>query len=176
MTTANNNTEAASAHPATEGNTSKLSADRRELFIERILDAPRELVFKAWTNPKHITKWWGPKGFTNPVVEMDVRPGGKLVIHMADPDGNIYPMTGVYLEVVEPERLVIKTNALEGEDGNSLLEGLSTVTFADYKGKTKMTLHEVITKAAPAAEGSLSGMEEGWNQSLDSLTQLLATL
>ncbi len=75
-------------------------------MITRTFDSPRELVFKAWTDPKHVTQWWGPHGFTNPVCELDVRPGGAIRIHMRGPDGTVYPMTGTFHEVVEPERLV----------------------------------------------------------------------
>jgi uncharacterized protein YndB with AHSA1/START domain len=72
----------------------------RELVITRTFDAPRELVFKAWIDPKHLAQWWGPKYFTNPVCEVDARPGGSLLIHMAGPDGTIYPMRGVFNERV----------------------------------------------------------------------------
>src|ERR1700739_5045499 len=77
----------------------------REVIITRIFDAPRELVFKAWTDPKHVAQWWGPKGFTNPVCELDVRVGGAIRIHMRSPDGSVYPMKGEFREIVPPERL-----------------------------------------------------------------------
>jgi len=91
-----------------------------ELVPTRVFDAPRELVWKVWTDPKHVARWWGPHGFTNPVCELDVRPGGAIRIHMRGPDGTVYPMTGVYLEVVEPERIVFTSAAL-GADGNPML-------------------------------------------------------
>ena len=146
----------------------------RELVITRIFDAPRELVFKAWTDPKHVAQWWGPKEFTNPVCELDVRPGGAILIHMRGPDDVVYPMKGVYREIVPPERLVFTDSAFEDEEGNPQLEDLTTVTFVEHEGKTKLTLHAVVVKAAPAVEGALEGMEEGWNQSLDRLTEHLA--
>ena len=71
----------------------------RELVLARVFDAPREVVFKAWTNVEHLKRWWGPKNFTNPVCEVDVRPGGAMRIHMRGPDGTIYPMTGVFQEI-----------------------------------------------------------------------------
>jgi uncharacterized protein YndB with AHSA1/START domain len=83
-------------------------------------------------------------------------------------------MKGVFREIVEPERLVFTTSAFEDEEGNPQLEDLTTVTFVDHEGKTKLTLHAVVVKAAPAVEGALEGMEEGWNQSLDRLTEHLA--
>ncbi len=144
------------------------------LVITRVFDAPRELVFKAWTDPKHVAQWWGPKGFTNPVCELDVRPGGAIRIDMRGPDGVLYPMKGVFHEIVEPARLVVTTSALEDEEGNPQLEVLTTVTFAEHNGKTKLTLQAVVVTAAPAAAGALAGMEQGWRQSLDRLAEYLA--
>jgi uncharacterized protein YndB with AHSA1/START domain len=143
----------------------------RELIMTRIFDAPRELVFKAWTDPKHVARWWGPNGFTNPVCEMDLRPGGSFRIVMRAPDGVDYPTTGVFREIVEPERLVF-TNVALGKEGNPVLEGLTTVTFVEHDGKTKLTLHSLQTSAVgfvAEAEPKLEGMEEGWRQSLDRL-------
>src|SRR5580704_17141265 len=105
------------------------AAPEREVIITRIFDAPRSLVFKAWTDPKHIQRWWGPKGFTNPVCELDVRVGGAWRIVMRGPNGVDYPGSGVYREIVEPERLVF-TNIAEDQEGNKLLDGFTTVTFA----------------------------------------------
>ena len=83
------------------GASSSADADlaQRELTIARIVDASRELVFKAWTDPKQVAQWWGPKGFTNPVCEMDVRPGGAFRIVMRAPDGIEYPTTGIFSEI-----------------------------------------------------------------------------
>jgi uncharacterized protein YndB with AHSA1/START domain len=156
---------------ATNSNTTNTGLP--EVLITRIFNAPRELVYRAWTDPKQMAQWWGPRYFTNPVCEMDVRPGGAILIHMQDPDGVVYPMKGVFQEVVEPERLVFTSSAFEGEDGSSLLEDTTTVTFEEQDGKTKLTVHSVITKAAPGAEGALAGMEEGWTQSLDKLAEYL---
>jgi uncharacterized protein YndB with AHSA1/START domain len=169
MSQTNNNvgTPASTSQPVTAGHV---------VVITRILDAPRDLVFKAWTDPKHLARWWGPKWFTNPVCEVDVRPGGAIRIDMRAPDGVVYPMKGVFHEVVEPERLVFTSSALEDEDGNPRLENLNTVTFAEHEGKTKLTVRAVVVKAEPGSEGALAGMEEGWSQSLDSLTELLASI
>jgi uncharacterized protein YndB with AHSA1/START domain len=102
-----------------------------DLVITRMFDAARELVFKAWTDPKQMAQWWGPKGFTNPVCELDVRPGGAILIHMRGPDGVIYPMYGTFHEIVEPERLVMTTSAVPDEAGSDQLEVLNTITFAE---------------------------------------------
>ena len=80
-----------------------------------MFDAPRELVFKAWTDPKQVAQWWGPHGFSNPVCELGLRPGADIRIHMRGPDGTVYPMTGVYHEIVKPERLVFNSAALGAE-------------------------------------------------------------
>src|SRR5258705_11639360 len=77
----------------------------REVTITRLVGAPRELVFRAWTDPKHLAQWWGPRGFTNPVCEVDLRVGGALRIVMRAPNGTEYPMRGVFREIVAPERL-----------------------------------------------------------------------
>ena len=146
----------------------------RELVITRIFDAPRELVFKAWTDPRHVAQWWGPKGFTNPVCEMDLRPGGALRIVMRAPDGAEHPMKGVFREIVEPERLVFTNIAVDAQ-GNTLLEGLTIVTFAEHGGKTKLTLQTSAAGVAAEAAQMLAGMEQGWTESLDRLEDRLRT-
>jgi uncharacterized protein YndB with AHSA1/START domain len=162
MTAANRDPGAATAQapPATTG---------RELVLTRTIDAPRSLVFKVWTDPEHLARWWGPHGFTNPVCEVDVRPGGEIRIDMAGPDGTVHPMKGVFREVVEPERLVFTTTAMEDEQGRPRLETLNTVTFAEHDGKTTLTLRAVVLVAAPEAAGAIGGMEAGWSQSLERL-------
>ena len=144
-----------------------------ELVLTRIFDAPRELVFKAWTDPKIVAQWWGPHRFTNPVCELDARPGGAIRIHMRGPDGTVYPMTGVYQEVVEPERIVFTSAALDVA-GNPMFELLTTVTFAEEGGKTKQILRTRVIKSTAEAAPYLAGMEAGWTQSLERLTVYLA--
>ncbi len=146
---------------------------QQELVITRIFDAPREVVFRAWTDVEQLAKWWGPKGFTNPVCKVDVQPGGVIYIEMRGPDGASYPMGGTFHEVVAPERLVFTSTALLDESGNPQLENLNTVTFEDYNGKTKLTLHVRVMKATPAAAPALAGMELGWSMSLDRLAMLV---
>ncbi len=144
------------------------------LVITRIFDAPRDLVFKMWTDSHHMAQWWGPNGFTNPVCQLDVRPGGAIRIDMRGPDGVVYPMGGFFHEIVKPERLVFTARAIEDKEGKPQLEVLTTITFAELGGKTKLTLQAVVVKSAPAAAAALAGMEEGWKQSLDKLEQYLA--
>ena len=142
----------------------------RVLKIERVFDAPRSLVFKAWTESEHMARWWGPRGFKSEVLKNELRPGGSYRIHMRGPDGTVYPMTGVFQEVVEPERLVSTSAALD-EKGDPLFEVLNTVTFAEQGGKTKLTLHARVTKTTAKAARYLAGMEQGWSQSLDRLAE-----
>jgi uncharacterized protein YndB with AHSA1/START domain len=148
-------------------------SNEQDLVITRILDAPRELVFRVWTEPKHLAEWWGPRGFTNPVCEVDARPGGAILIHMRGPDGTVHPMFGVYQEIVRPERLVFTSGALDKE-GNPLFEVLTIVTFAEQGTKTKLTMHAKVISSTPAAAPMLAGMEEGWKQTLDRLAEYIA--
>jgi uncharacterized protein YndB with AHSA1/START domain len=141
--------------------------------IVRAFNAPRALVWQAWTESKMMAQWFGPKHFTNPVCEVDARPGGKLRIVMRGPDGNEYPCAGVFREVVAPERLVFTNNAVD-KDGKILLEGLTTVTFAEHGGKTTMTLKTHTVGRVPLAKQMLAGMKAGWTQSIDKLQELVA--
>ena len=145
----------------------------RELVLTRIFDAPRELVFAAWTEPKHLAQWWGPKSFTNPVCEVDLRVGGALKIVMRAPDGAEHPMKGVFRDVTPPERLEF-TNMAVDKDGATLLEGITTVTFAVLGDKTKVTLNTRMMGKVAIAAMMLEGMEMGWTQSLDRLGDYLS--
>jgi len=147
-----------------------------ELRITRTFAAPRSLVFKAWTDPAQVAQWWGPAGFTNPVCEVDARPGGAMRIHMRGPDGAVYPMTAVFSEIVEPERIVFTTAAHVDESGEALFEVLNTVTFAEQGGKTTLTV--VARPLDPPADAApyLSGMEQGWSQSIDRLAEFITAI
>src|SRR5271155_561565 len=100
----------------------------REITITRTFDAPRALVFEAWTDAKVLAQWWGPQGFTNPRCEFDAKVGGVIRIDMRAPDGAIYPMQGEVREIVSPERLVFTNMALDA-NGSPVTAGLTTVTF-----------------------------------------------
>lgn len=140
--------------------------------ITRAINAPRERVFKAWIVPEQMAQWWGPQGFTNPVCEVDPRPGGRILIHMRAPDGTVHPMTGTFHEVVEPERLAFVAFA-EDHDGNALLESHTTVTFTERNGQTMVTVEAKAVGLAPIAPQMLAGMNAGWTQSLERLTALM---
>jgi uncharacterized protein YndB with AHSA1/START domain len=141
--------------------------------IVRVFDAPRALVWHAWTDPKMMAQWFGPRGFTSSVPELDARAGGKLRIVMHGPDGNDYPMKGVFLEVKAPERLVYSFVAVDNA-GNALLEGDTTLTLAEHDGKTTLTVKSRAVGRVPIAPQMLAGMDAGWNQSIDKLGELVA--
>jgi uncharacterized protein YndB with AHSA1/START domain len=149
------------------------SNPRTEVTLTRIFDAPRELVWKAWTDPAMLARWWGPHGFTNPRCEADVRVGGKILIHMRAPNGSIFPMTGTFDEIAEPECLVFRAVPVD-DNGTALLESLTTVTFHDLGGRTKVIVHASAAPLQPVADQMLKGMEAGWSQSLERLAELVA--
>lgn len=155
---------------------------KTDLIITRVFDAPQEHVWKAWTYPKVFTQWWGPKNFTTPVIEADLRVGGKYLYCMRSPDGKDYWGTGVYREILPMEKLVM-TDSFADEQGNVVpashygmkgrwpKELLVAVTFTEKNGKTTMTLHH---KGMPS--GKMRDMTAaGWSESFDKLAALLAT-
>lgn len=154
----------------------------QEVFITRVLDAPRDVVFKAWTDCERLMGWWGPNDFATPFCKIDLRPGGVFRNCMRSPDGRDYCGTGVYREVVEPERIVF-TDSFADEQGNPVpatyygmspswpMEMLVTVTFAEHEGKTKLTLRHDLGYV-PASERDMC--QQGWSESLDKLAGVLA--
>jgi uncharacterized protein YndB with AHSA1/START domain len=144
-----------------------------DLVVTRTFNAPRGLVFQAWMDPASVAQWWGPRGFTNPVCELDVRPGGAMRIHMRAPDGTVYPMAGRYEEIVEPERIVFVGSALDA-NGRPLFEVRHTVTFAEHGGTTTLTVTAHVLTATPEAAPHLRGAEAGWTQQLERLEASLA--
>ncbi|MBW4538402.1 MAG: SRPBCC domain-containing protein [Myxacorys chilensis ATA2-1-KO14] len=152
----------------------------RTITITRIFNAPRELVFKVWTDPKHIEQWWGPKGFTTRVLELDLRPGGRSRYVMVGPDGTEYPGKGVFREIVPPERIVTTDEFGEGFDkvmDADLPQGMVvTALFEELDGKTKLTLQIVHESADDRRKHEEMGVVAGWNSSFDCLDEYLATL
>jgi uncharacterized protein YndB with AHSA1/START domain len=147
----------------------------REVTLTRLLDAPRELVWAAWTDPVRMAQWWGPHQFTNPVCEIDGRVGGRFLVHMKAPDGTVYPMTGTFTEVVKPERLRFKAFA-EALDGTKYLESDTVVTFEADGNRTRLTVKASARGLHPAAPQMLSGMDAGWSQSLERLASLVGSM
>jgi uncharacterized protein YndB with AHSA1/START domain len=143
----------------------------RELVVTRILDAPRALVFQAWTEPDRAARWWGPQGFTTLYCDMDVRPGGTFRASMRSPAGTVHWRRGVYREVVEPERLVF-TFAWEDAEGKPGLQTLVTVTFADLDGKTELTLRQGVFETVAARDDH----RRGWTSTLARFAEYLANV
>lgn len=148
---------------------SPAEAAQRELVITRVFDAPRSLVFKAWTEPERVMCWLGPKGFTALEFEMDLRPGGAWRSRMRSPEGTEYANGGIVREIVEPERLVF-TFAWDDEDGKPGREMLVAITFAEREGGTEMTFTQAVFESAEDRDGH----REGWGESFDRLAEYLA--
>ena len=145
----------------------------REIVLSREYDAPRELVWRAYTDPAHLPNWWGPNGFTNTVHEMDVRVGGRWRFIMHGPDGTDYPNRIVYQEVTRPERLVF----LHGEDVDDDPGAFHvTVTFDDLGGRTRVTQRMLFATAAQKAGVEQFGAVELGKQTLDKLAAYLKTM
>ncbi len=143
-----------------------------ELVFTRIIRAPRELVFKAWTDPRMLSKWWGPNGFTNPVCELEAVPHGRIYIDMKSPGGTLYPMDGEVLEIIPPEKLVFTSAALDQQQ-QRLLEVRNTLTLEETDGNTRLSLHVKVSGMRPEGKQHLKGMTEGWSQSLERLINLV---
>jgi uncharacterized protein YndB with AHSA1/START domain len=154
----------------------------RVLEINRIFDAPRERVFVAWTEPERFVQWWGPRGFTTPMCEMDLRPGGLLRFCMRSPEGADIWCGGVFQEVTFPSRIVFtdyftdaageKVSPTEyGVSADWPVEAMVTVLFTDYGGKTNMTL---LHHAGGGRDEEIEGANVGWNESFDKLVEYLA--
>jgi uncharacterized protein YndB with AHSA1/START domain len=144
----------------------------REIILTRVFDAPRELIWDAWTDPKQIVKWWGPRGFTTTIHEMDVRLGGILRLTMHGPDGTDYPTECVFIDVMKPERIVYSMTG--GKRGESGVQCESTWFFEAQGDKTRLTLRmtfpsidarDFVAKTYKAVEGG--------NQTLDRLGEHL---
>ncbi len=149
------------------------------ITLTRTIDAPIERVWAAWVDEKQVAMWWAPRGFTNPVCEVNATVGGAINIVMLAGEGlgpmsgMKAPMKGVFTEVLEHQKLVFTNMALD-DRGNAVLEGVTTVTFEDVGGKTKLTVHTGAAGTAPGVEQMLGGMEQGWNEQLDKLGTLVA--
>jgi uncharacterized protein YndB with AHSA1/START domain len=164
--------------------------DKKGITIERVFDAPREMVWRAWTKPEMVKRWWGPKDFTAPTIKIDLRVGGKYIFCMHGPEGSEFDKdlysAEVYKEIVPMEKLVVSDyfSDAEGNKIDPTVHGMNTdwpkeldvvVTFEEAKGgKTKLTIEYPRPNSEEQFQAMLkSGMEEGWNSSLDKLAQSL---
>jgi len=143
----------------------------RELVVTRLIDAPRPLVFKAWTHPEHVARWWGPKGFTTIHCDMDIRVGGRYRCAMRSPQGEDHWKVGVYREIVEPERIAF-TFAWEDANGIPGHELLTTVTFADEDGKTRLTLRQSVFETSERRDAHVLG----WTSCLERFADYMLTV
>lgn len=162
------------------GLNSSIKTSGRELVITRTFDAPRNIIWQAWTEPDRVKKWWGPRIFTAPVIKIDFRVGGEYLYCMRSPEGKDYWSKGTYREIVAPERIVL-TDSFADEKGNTVaasyyglspdfaLESLVTLVFEEYNGKTRFTLRYL-----GIPDGDFENAKIGWNESLDKLAEYLA--
>jgi len=158
--------------------------ETERMVITRVFDAPRALVWEAWTNPNYVMQWWGPKGFTSPVCKIDFRVGGKFLCCMRTPDGQEFWNAGEYHEIVPQEKIVSsmyfsdsqgnKVDAAEyGIEHEAIADAHDVVIFEDYgNGQTKLTFIGNETMESAKA----SGQVEGWYEILDKLAAVIAGL
>jgi uncharacterized protein YndB with AHSA1/START domain len=152
--------------------TSASDSSAREIVIERVFDAPRELVWEVWTKPEHIAQWWGPNGFTTTIETMDFRVGGAWIHIMRGPDGVDYPNNSVFREIIEPERIVFAHGGRR-KDGSSA-NFLSTWTFEALGNQTKVTMRVLFdTSAEHDVAVREIGAIEGGKQTLARLAEYL---
>ena len=148
-------------------NNSTISTSDREIVSSAVFNAPRDVVFRAWSDPNHIAKWWGPKGFTNAFEEFDMRPGGMWRFVMHGPNGADFPNESVFLKLYRPERIVFRHL--------SSPEFLATITFEEQGAKTLLTWRMLFNTAAEY-DRVKSYAVPGNEQNLDKLEQELATM
>ncbi|MBD2872339.1 SRPBCC domain-containing protein [Paenibacillus arenilitoris] len=169
-------------------NVDATKAANNEFVITRELDAPRELVFKAWTEPEHLQRWWGPKGLTITVVKLDLRPGGLFHYIMRTPEGDETWGRFAYREITAPERLVY-VNSFSDPEGGIVrppfddpwpLEILNTVTLEEQDGKTTVTISAIPVNASEEEtrvfRAGFESMEQGYGGTFDQLAEHLAAL
>lgn len=147
-----------------------------EIVIRRTLDAPRQLVFQMFTEPRHLAQFWGPKVTHVSVCKVDARVGGAFQVDMTGEDGAVYSCTGTYREIVPPERIVYSATTADDNPCGAGLPPRSTVTisFEALGAKTRITIHARLESRAAVEAANAAGFSAGWNDSLDRLEALLA--
>jgi uncharacterized protein YndB with AHSA1/START domain len=148
-----------------------MEPEDRVLIITRIFDAPRELVWKAWTEPERMVKWHGPRGFTSTIERSGFRPGGAFRIHMRGPENDEHWTQGVFRGIVAPERLVMTGCWADAQGRPVGPETTVTVTLENLGARTQLTLHQALFESVTARDAH----NGGWNSSLDCLAEYLAT-
>lgn len=152
-----------------------MSADR-ELVLTRLINAPREKVYRAWTDPELLKQWFAPKPYTTPVVEIDVRPGGSAYFVMRGPDGKDLPNRGVYLEVVPNEKLVSTDAYVKAWEPSEKPFMTMILTFEDEGGKTRYTARVRHWTVPDREAHEKMGFHEGWGLCTDQLEALVARI
>ena len=152
-----------------------MSADR-ELVLTRLINAPREKVYRAWTDPELLKQWFAPKPYTTPIVEIDVRPGGTAYFVMRGPDGKDLPNRGVYLEVVPNEKLVSTDAYVKAWEPSEKPFMTLILTFEDEGGKTRYTARVRHWTVADREAHEKMGFHEGWGLCTDQLEALVAKI
>jgi uncharacterized protein YndB with AHSA1/START domain len=148
----------------------------RELVITRVIDAPRESVFKAWTDPELLKQWFAPPPFTTPRAELDVRPGGASLIVMRGPDGQEMPNRGVYLEVVKNEKLVFTDAYTKAWEPSEHPFMTVVLTFEDVGGKTKYTAKVLHWTTSDRETHEKMGFHAGWGLCTDQLAAVASKI
>lgn len=143
------------------------------LVITRIIAAPRQKVWEAWTRPEQFAEWFAPEMFSVPEINIDLKVGGKIYLEMQDPNSVRYPMSGTYQVIDEPEKLVMLNSPLDA-DGKPLFEIEQTAEFSEVDGQTTLTVTNKVLSATQDAAPYLAGMKEGLTQSLNKLEKLVA--
>lgn len=150
--------------------------DERELVLTRLIDAPRELVYRAWTDAELLKKWFAPLPYTTPHAELDVRPGGSNLIVMKGPEGPEMPNRGVYLEVVPNERLVFTDAYTEAWRPSQKPFMTVILTFEEEDGKTRYTARVRHWTPEDCEAHEKMGFHQGWGICADQMTQLVMGL
>ena len=152
-----------------------MSADR-ELMLTRLIDAPREKLYRAWTDPTLLKQWFAPLPYTTPVAELDVRPGGSAFIVMRGPDGKDLPNHGVYLEVVPNQRLVSTDAYVKAWEPSEKPFMTLILSFEAEGGKTRYTARVRHWTVADREAHETMGFHQGWGLCADQLTALVAKI
>lgn len=156
--------------------TQATDATNRELVLTRLIDAPREKLYRAWTEPELIKQWFTPAPWTTPHAETDVRPGGSSLIVMRGPDGTEFPNRGVYLEVVPNERLVFTDAYTKAWEPSEKPFFTCIITFEEEGGKTRYTARARHWTVADREAHEKMGFHEGWGKCADQLAALVAAI
>jgi uncharacterized protein YndB with AHSA1/START domain len=148
----------------------------RELVLTRLIDAPRAKVYRAWTDAELLKQWFAPLPYTTPVAKLDVRPGGANVVVMRDPQGNDLPNAGVYLEVIENEKLVFTDAYTKAWEPSEKPFMTVTLTFEEEGAKTRYTARVLHWTVADREAHEKMGFHQGWGQCADQMEALVAKL